>query len=248
LVCFAARLVDFKEYYKLDGVQVRVWRLREPVKTESDLRPLIAAYPALALRDRLHMAIRWRVCPLRAIAACVPDQGVIVDLGCGHGLFAQLLARTAPARSVIGIDLDARKIALAQTLKLPNLRFIAGDVAAVSVPLAQAVTILDVFYLIPYAAQEQLLEACAQKLAPGGAIVLKEMAERPRWKVCLNWLEETLAVHVLGITESDGSKRFYFRSRAGWQALLSRLGFSVETIPLDRGYYHPHVVFVARKR
>jgi SAM-dependent methyltransferase len=218
------------------------------VSTEPDLRTLLTAYPALALRDRLHMAIRWWVCPLPAIAACVPAQGVIVDLGCGHGLFAQLLARAEPARSVIGVDLDARKIALAQTLKLPNLRFIAGDVTAVSVPPAQAVTILDVFYLIPYAVQERLLETCAQKLAPGGAIVLKEMAERPPWKVSLNWLEETLAVHVLGITESDGSRRFYFRPRAEWQALFARLGFTVETLPLDHGYYHPHVVFVARKR
>ncbi len=213
-----------------------------------DVRALIDAYPALSTRDRLHMAIRWRVCPLPAIAACVPEQGVIVDLGCGHGLFAQLLARASAARSVIGVDLDAHKIALAQGLKLPNLCFVAGDIAETTLPPAQAVTILDVFYLVPYAIQEQLLASCAQKLAADGIIVLKEMSERPRWKVWLNWLEETLAVRVLRITESDGSGRFYFRTRAEWQALFDRLGFAVETVPLDRGYYHPHVVFIARKK
>jgi 2-polyprenyl-3-methyl-5-hydroxy-6-metoxy-1,4-benzoquinol methylase len=211
------------------------------------LNTLISAYPALAQRDRLHMAIRWRVCPLPAIAAHVPGQGVIVDLGCGHGLFAQLLARESAARTVIGIDLDSDKIALAQTLYLPNLRFIAGDVADTDLPPAQSVTILDLMYLVPYPAQERLLAACAEKLAPGGVIVLKEMAERPRWKVWLNWLEETLAVRVLRITASDDSGSFYFRSRAAWQALFDRLGFAVETVPLDKGYYHPHVVFLARK-
>jgi SAM-dependent methyltransferase len=194
------------------------------------------------------MQIRWRVCPLPAIAAHVPRQGVIVDLGCGHGLFAQLLAYESSERDVIGIDLDSHKIALAQTLNLPNLRFVCGDLATTAVPPAQAVTILDVFYLVPYPVQERLLAICAEKLASDGVIVLKDMAERPRWKVWLNWLEETLAVRVLKITESDGSGRFYFRPRAAWSALFERLGFDVEILPLDRGYYHPHVVFIARKR
>src|SRR5437899_8841816 len=83
---------------------------------DCDLRTLLRSYPALTWRDRLHMIVRWRVCPLPAIAALVPPQGVIVDLGCGHGLFAQLLARDSVAREVIGVDLDAHKIALAQQL------------------------------------------------------------------------------------------------------------------------------------
>lgn len=211
------------------------------------LQDLIAGYRALSFADRLHMIIRWRVCPLRRIAAYVPEQGVIVDLGCGHGLFTQLLACEAAGREVIGVDLDAHKIAVAEQVKLPNLRFATGDIATAELPPAQAVTILDVFYLIPYAVQQQLLEACAAKLAPDGMIVLKEMAETPRWKVALNWLEETLAVRVLRITDHNADNRFYFRPRAEWQTLFERLGFSVETIRLDRGYYHPHVLFIARK-
>jgi O-methyltransferase involved in polyketide biosynthesis len=106
------------------------------------------------------------------------------------------------------------------------------------------VTVLDVLYLVPYDVQERLLAACATRLAPGGVIVLKETAEVPRWKAWLNRVEETLAVRVLRLTVGG---RFYFRTRADWHALFERLGFAVETIPLDRGYYHPHVLFVARK-
>lgn len=193
------------------------------------------------------MIIRWRVCPLRRIAALVPQSGVIIDLGCGHGLFTQLLARESATREVIGVDLDTHKIAVAQQATLPNLRYSASDIAVAPLPPAQAVTILDVFYLIPYPIQEQLLQTCAAKLAPGGVIVLKEMAEKPRWKVALNWLEESLAVRVFRITDHSGGGKFYFRERADWQHLFNQLGFSVDTIPLDRGYYHPHVVFVARK-
>lgn len=194
------------------------------------------------------MIIRWRVCPLRGVAAHVPMSGTIVDLGCGHGLFAQLLARQSPDRNVMGIDLDAHKITLAQQLQTPNLQFIAGDLAEATLPPADAISIVDVFYLVPYAVQEHLLSVCSEKLAPGGAILLKEMSERPRWKAFLNWLEETLAVRVLRITASAGAGKFYFRSREEWRDLFAKLGFTVETISLDHGYYHPHVLFIARKQ
>jgi 2-polyprenyl-3-methyl-5-hydroxy-6-metoxy-1,4-benzoquinol methylase len=208
------------------------------------LADLLAAYPGLSFSDRLHMTIRWWVCPMRKIAAYAPQHGVIVDLGCGHGLFTQLLAREQPTRDVIGVDLDAHKVELAQKLNIPNLRVIVGDVGAIDLPPVDAVTILDVFYLVPYDLQAMLIQVCAARLAPGGAILLKEMAETPRWKVALNWLEETLAVRVLRITIGG---EFYFRPRADWVRLFESAGMQVEVIPIDRGYYHPHVLFVARK-
>lgn len=211
------------------------------------LAALLAQYPTLSQRERLHMHIRWRVCPLPRIAALVPTNGLIVDLGCGHGLFPLLLTAQAPTRQVLGVDLDAEKIALAKTLRVPNLQFECGDIAETPFPPAQAVTILDVFYLVPFDVQEKLLAICVEKLAPGGVLVLKDMAEMPRWKVGLNWLEETLAVRVLKITETT-APQFYFRPRREWVALFERLSLTVETIPLDRGYYHPHVAFVGRKK
>ncbi|HLY26997.1 MAG TPA: class I SAM-dependent methyltransferase [Aggregatilineales bacterium] len=219
----------------------------ELVANAPTLHTLIASYRNLSWRDRLHMIIRWRVCPMRRIAALLPAGGVVVDLGCGHGLFTQLLARTSARREVIGVDLDAHKIAIAQQLQLPNLRFIASDVADADLPPAAGISILDLFYLVPFEVQEHLLEVCSAKLSHDGVIVLKDMAETPRWKLALNWLEETLAVRVLRITASADGGRFYFRTRAQWQSLFEQLGFRVETIALDRGYYHPHVVFIARK-
>lgn len=190
------------------------------------------------------MTVRWRICPLPAIAARVPRDGVVVDLGCGHGLLTQLLA--SPQREVIGVDADARKIAVARQTERPGLRFVTGDVTGLDLPRMNAVTIVDVLYLIPRPDQARILTRCAENMAPGGVILLKEMSERPRWKAWLNHAEETLAVRALKITH--GSARFAFRPRSEWTALLSRLGFEVEVVPLDRGYVHPHVLFVARKR
>lgn len=214
------------------------------------LPALLSAYSALSRRDRLHLSVRYWVCPLHAIADYVPQKGVIVDVGCGHGLFAQLLCRQSKERRIIGFDLDPHKIGIAAQLCAPgggftNLEFRIEDAAQAQVPPAQAVTILDVLYLIPYAAQEKLLADCVAKLAPGGVLLLKEIAERPRWKYWANWLEESLMVRVLGLTA--GRDRFYFRTRAGWQTLLRNLGLEVTTRELDRGYYHAHILFVGRK-
>lgn len=212
------------------------------------LNTLLKHYPKLDWRARLHMTVRWWICPLQRIGALVPPQGSVIDLGCGHGLFTLLLAHQSSERDVLGIDLDAEKIALAQTLKLPNLRFIAADIAQqTDLPKAQAITITDVFYLIPYDAQERLLRLCVDQLDGGGVLVLKDMAETPRWKVRLNELEETLAVRVLRITATTDAHQFYFRSRAEWIALLETFGLHVETVPLDQGYLHPHIAFVGRK-
>ena len=224
----------------------------QPITQPSiELRTLLSGYSALTVRDRLHLSVRYLVCPLHKIAAHVPDEGVIVDVGCGHGLFAQILGRLGPKRRVLGFDLDAHKIGLAAQLSaagsgFANLEFQVADAAQAQVPPAQAVTILDVLYLVPYAAQEKLLADCAAKLAPGGVLLLKEIAERPRWKFWANWLEESLMVRVLRLTAGRGG--FYFRTRAQWQQLLAGLGLEVATVDLDRGYYHAHVLFVGRKK
>jgi hypothetical protein len=76
-------------------------------------------------------------------------------------------------------------------------------------------------------------------------LLLKEMSERPRWKYTWNWLEEWLAVRLLRITLGAS---FYFRPQSGWEALLSGLGLAVQTFRLDKGYLHPHVLFVGEKR
>ena len=97
------------------------------------LRDLIAAYPTVSWSDHLHLLIRWHVCPMCQISGHLPSEGLIIDLGCGHGLFTQLAARQMPERTVIGIDLDARKIAVARQLSFSNLNFLTRKTATIDV-------------------------------------------------------------------------------------------------------------------
>jgi len=195
---------------------------------------------------KAYLKIKFHICPILRMEAYVPDKGTIVDLGCGNGLFAAILKLGSPARSIIGIDLDARKIAEARKSlgNVPHLDFRLGDVAAVEYPPANATTIIDVLYLIPFEAQERILRMCAAALPPGGLLVLKDMDKQPRWKYAWNMIQETLAVKIIGFTLGS---RFFFRRRADYVALLTGLGFTVEIVPLHRGYWYPHILFVAKK-
>jgi len=195
---------------------------------------------------KAYLRIKFRICPLLRMEVYVPDKGEIIDLGCGNGLFAAVMKLGSPARSILGIDLDARKIAAAQKSlgNIPHLDFRPGDIAAAEFPRADAFTIVDVLYLIPVADQDRILRMCAEALRPGGVLVLKEMDTRPRRKYFWNMIQETLAVKIIGFTLGS---RFHFRSRAAVVAVLKALGFKVKVVPLHKGYGYPHILYFAQK-
>ncbi len=109
-----------------------------------------------------------------------------------------------------------------------------------------AVVIVDVLYLLPADVQRGLLQSCASTLAPGGVLVVKEMAPTPRWKAAWNRGQETLAVRLLGITEGEGG--FTFVPPDELAAWMAGDGLVAEHRSLHRGYPHPHHLVVGRKQ
>jgi len=73
----------------------------------------------IALYSTTHICIEY-----------LPQNGVIVDLGCGYGLISNLLAFELE-RLVIGVELSAPRIAAAlQSIKdRRNIEFYAADIA-----------------------------------------------------------------------------------------------------------------------
>ena len=53
---------------------------------------------------------KFKICPLLPIEPLLPPAGRVLDLGCGNGLFAAILKLGSPARTIIGFDLDEKKI------------------------------------------------------------------------------------------------------------------------------------------
>ena len=166
-------------------------------------RLVLDAYAGLGRGDRFHVAVRWRSCPFPAVEAAVPRAGRVLDVGCGHGLFPLYLAATSPERTVVGVDVDAAKLVSARR---------AADAAGLPVAFAveapegpwDAITIVDVLYLLGEGPAVDLLSRLAATLAPGGVMAVKEIDVRPRWKYQLARWQEIVSTRITRITAGEG--------------------------------------------
>jgi 2-polyprenyl-3-methyl-5-hydroxy-6-metoxy-1,4-benzoquinol methylase len=193
---------------------------------------------------------RWLTCPFARVAEAVPNRGRVLEMGCGYGVLACHLAVSSHEREVLGVDVDVRKIV--------HGRFAAGRARARGATCElhleppgdvpdgpwDAVVIVDVLYLLEPDAQAGLLHSCAEQLAPGGVLVVKEMSRSPRWKARWNTVQETLAVKVLRITSGDQLTFLEPDALASW---MRSDGLTVHHQSLDKGYPHPHHLLVGTR-
>lgn len=212
-----------------------------------------AAKRTLALWDdsprsaRMHCRVRWLTAPFAALELEVPLEGDILEVGCGHGVFSTYLALSSHARRVVGVDIDADKIALARHA-VTSLSSSEADVrfevsASGAVPRIEggwrSIVFADVLYLLPAVGRRALLAECIDALAPGGLLVVKEVDTQPRVKARIAQFQEFLATRVARITEGE---TLDFPSATELEGLLRDSGMQTMAKRLDHGYLHPHCV------
>lgn len=210
---------------------------------------VLALYHHAPRRDRLHVRGRFKSCPVHIIDRAVPPSGRVLEVGCGHGLVAAYLALSSPARRVYGVDIDARKIAVAAHAASHAPAGIVLDFehrADGSVPEGpyDAIVIADVLYLLDRAAESALLKQCVDQLGDGGVLVLKETDVVPRHKHYLAKVQEFIATRVLRITEGA---TISFTPVAELVQQLREHDLTVTVERVDRGYLHPHVLITAKR-
>jgi 2-polyprenyl-3-methyl-5-hydroxy-6-metoxy-1,4-benzoquinol methylase len=209
-------------------------------------RAALAHYSEAPASTRLHTRVRWWSAPFPDVVAVLPPSGRVLEIGCGHGLFSLYAALDSPSRTVLGVDIDAGKIAEAQAAVgdlAGRVRFAEGVSGVVPEGPWDAVVVIDVLYLLSEGEQRRLLTAALAEIAPGGLLVVKEMARRPTWKARWNRAQEHLSVRLLRITEGNTLTFLEPAHVAGW---LEQLGATTTLLRLDQGRLHPHHLLVAR--
>lgn len=210
---------------------------------------VLALFDHAPKRDRLHVRGRFRTCPVAVIEAEVPQRGRVLEIGCGHGLVSAYLALSASGREVTGIDIDARKIAIASHAQShadhATVHLAFRHVEAGEMPDGKwdAIVIVDVLYLLDEAAERALLEACVERLDDHGVLVIKETDVVPRWKHRVAKVQEIVATKILRITAGSALS---FRPIARLADRLRSLGLDVVTRRVDKGYLYPHALVVGR--
>jgi SAM-dependent methyltransferase len=207
----------------------------------SDAGPVYASYIAAKLRiDPIH----------RVALDLLPSAGHIVDLGCGAGQLALLVATTSRARVVTGIDRDPRRIARAQAALARvagphSLRYQVADVREIAIPAARAILLVDVLHSLRPSDQDALLRRAAAALEPGGLLLVREVDRAaPRWRYLLVALEERLARASGWAARGDG---LHFRRAAELADVLHSAGLVVETRPLWGRTPYANVLLTGRR-
>jgi 2-polyprenyl-6-hydroxyphenyl methylase/3-demethylubiquinone-9 3-methyltransferase len=207
------------------------------------MRRSLGRYDGQSLGIRAFVLARHLLAPLGRVLAAVPTRGRLLDVGCGHGLFANAAALGSPHRDVIGVDPSRAKIAVAQSsaVGLPNVRFRQGTVQEIDETGFDAISILDVLYLLPIEQKLAVLRACRERIAPDGVLILKTNDTRPAWKYRVARLQEE-AMTGAGLTMGHG---LYFLSREQNAGLLELAGFRPQIVDLNSWLPYPHVMFVS---
>jgi SAM-dependent methyltransferase len=156
----------------------------------------------------------------------------LLDLGCGIGLLAHVLAQAGVAVAYSGVDNDAGKIeqarAAAARAGLVRASFAAVDLARSFPGHRGSVTLLDVLQFLPAAAQSPLLARAAACLVPGALLVIRTGLADGNWRSRVTRGVDRLS-RTLGWMNAGPDR---YPTRDGLAAELAGLGLASTFSPL----------------
>ena len=204
---------------------------------------------ALPPVERAYANVRFSILRPKLLSVMdllLPDEGRILDVGCGFGLFASYFGQMQPRRRIVGVDPNARRIELARRVAGSvglggRESFHVGDVRdAELVGPFEGIYVLDVMHHIPEADQLPVLERLRDLLVPGGVLVIKDITTEPHYQLLFTKLLDRVMV---GMNEP-----LAYRHHRAWGELLASLGFKVRMVRVPDVLPYPHVVIAATRR
>ncbi len=166
------------------------------------------------------------------VAPYVPPRPVVIDLGCGPGLFLRDLGERYPGASLYGYDVTPAMIAYGQQMSNTGAKptFVLHDVSREPLPHASGTVNLVSISSVLHVLDEPLpvLAEIRRVLAPGGIFLLHDWIRQPL-QAYLAWRRE-----ILGEEEAESLRRgfrlFPMHSKytiEDWQWLLAKAGFAI---------------------
>jgi SAM-dependent methyltransferase len=181
---------------------------------------------------------------LDEIGQYLPPSGEVLDIGCGFGLFSLYYASTGRGRFLRGLDVNARRIAVARRaaarLSIDNVAYTVGDARDFKADgEVAAAYMLDIVHHVPPETVPPLLAQLRRALAPGGHLLVKDVDTRPAPKRWFTWaLDKAMA--------PGAPVRYWSGDELG--ALLESTGFRVRRHLMVDWLPYPHILYVCTPR
>jgi len=198
--------------------------------------------------DRHYVAAKMRSDPLYdAILGELDDSPLpLLDIGCGLGLLAFYLRSHGFEAPLLSIDYDSRKIAeatrVADQSDFQQLEFRHVDVREGLPDHSGNVTILDILHFFQPDELQTLLRAAAERVAPGGRLVIRTALRDNSWRYRVTVAGDTLA--KLTFWMKAGPVRY--PSREDFEQALTSFGEFTITPLWGRTPFNSHLVVLHR--
>jgi 2-polyprenyl-3-methyl-5-hydroxy-6-metoxy-1,4-benzoquinol methylase len=180
----------------------------------------------------------------------------VLDLGCGQGLLATLLAAAgdagangwprdwgeAPAGATVhAIEIRKSDVERARAAGCAA-EIVHADIRSAAFAAADVCVLLDVLHYLDRAAQDDVLRRAKEALAEGGLLLVRVADRSQGARYALTVAADRLATAMRG----NVLLRYHHRTLAEWDAALAALGFDVEHVSMSAGTPFANVLLVAR--
>jgi len=153
------------------------------------------------------------------------------DLGCGAGFLAAYLRECGLDFPILGSDLSARKIGIAQAVlprRYPEVRFRVLNAARPPAAPRGNVVALDLLHYFSNEEQAAALRAWSRLVAPGGRLLVRTTLREANWRYLATLIEEGWVRLSGWITGGPCN----FPRRELLERVLAECGMAVEIRPL----------------
>ena len=192
--------------------------------------------------DKLKITYRPYICPFDKILGFIKPGDTVVDIGCGSGQLALLMAEFTQPKKIIGIEISETLINNARTLlskhKTTEHQFEVFDGSTFPdiIKGGSVYFMVDVLHHIPKKYQISFLKKLHGLMPSGSHLVLKDINKASPF-VIFNKLHDLIFAREIGNE----------MSLTGAKTALTEIGFTIEQVNTQQLYVYPHYTIVAKK-
>lgn len=166
-----------------------------PTTAHAVVQILREAYPHAQGFQKWRINLRPYGTPFEEVLRHIPLRARVLDVGCGIGMLSTLIALTRQPERVVGIDINAKPIAIAKggvAARAPHVQFLHLPPLVFPPETFDVVTCVDVLHHVVASQQTAFLKLLIRALRPGGMLLLKDVTLLPRWKLWCSRLFDLL--------------------------------------------------------